>query len=99
MPKRMDRLRERLVALGYQEIVAIPMVDSKRDELFRPEGVAPAVIGNPLAEDASVMRSTGIVSMVGALEWNLNHGQRNLRLFEIGGRTNCATASRWKRRC
>jgi phenylalanyl-tRNA synthetase beta chain len=42
------------------------------------------VIGNPLAEDASVMRSNGVVSMIGALEWNLNHGQRNLRLFEIG---------------
>ena len=42
------------------------------------------MIGNPLAEDASVMRSTGIVSMIGALEWNLNHSQRNLRLFEIG---------------
>ena len=79
-----DRLRERVVALGYQEIVAIPLVDARRDEIFRAEGVAPAVIGNPLAEDASVMRSTGIVSMLGALEWNLNHGQRNLRLFEIG---------------
>jgi phenylalanyl-tRNA synthetase beta chain len=79
-----DRLRERVVALGYQEIVAIPLVDSRRDEIFRAEGVAPAVIGNPLAEDASVMRSTGIISMIGALEWNLNHGQRNLRLFEIG---------------
>jgi len=82
----MDRLRERLVALGYHEIVEIPLVDSKRDDLFRREGVTPAIIGNPLAEDASVMRSTGIVSMVGALEWNLNHGQRNLRLFEIGKR-------------
>jgi phenylalanyl-tRNA synthetase beta chain len=80
----LDRLRERVVALGYQEIVAIPLVDSRRDEIFRAEGVAPAVIGNPLAEDASVMRSTGIVSMLGTLEWNLNHGQRNLRLFEIG---------------
>jgi phenylalanyl-tRNA synthetase beta chain len=79
-----DRLRERVVALGYQEIVAIPLVDTRRDEIFRAEGVAPAVIGNPLAEDASVMRSTGIVSMLGAIEWNLNHGQRNLRLFEIG---------------
>ncbi len=79
-----DRLRERVVALGYQEIVAIPLVDARRDEIFRAEGVAPAVIGNPLAEDASVMRSTGIVSMLGAIEWNLNHGQRNLRLFEIG---------------
>jgi len=79
-----DRLRERLVALGYQEIVEIPIVDTKRDELFRPEGLAPALIGNPLAEDAAVMRSSGTVSMLRAIEWNLNHGQRNLRLFEIG---------------
>jgi phenylalanyl-tRNA synthetase beta chain len=79
-----DRLRESIVALGYQEIVEIPIVDTERNELFRPENVAPAIIGNPLAEDAAVMRSTGIVSMVRALEWNLNHGQRNLRLFEIG---------------
>jgi len=79
-----DRLLERLVALGYQEIVEIPLVDAQRDALFRLEGCAPAMIGNPLAENASVMRSTGTVSMIGALEWNLNHGQRNLRLFEIG---------------
>jgi phenylalanyl-tRNA synthetase beta chain len=79
-----DRLRERIVGLGYQEIVEIPIVDTQRNELFRPEHLAPAVIANPLAEDASVMRSTGIVSMVRAIEWNLNHGQRNLRLFEIG---------------
>ena len=80
----LDRLRERVIALGYREIVAIPLVDARRDEIFRAEGVAPAVIGNPLAEDASVMRSNGVVSMIDALEWNLNHGQRNLRLFEIG---------------
>ncbi len=80
----LDRLRERVIALGYQEIVAIPLVDGRRDELFRAEGVAPAVIGNPLAEDASVMRSNGVVSMIDAIEWNLNHGQRDLRLFEIG---------------
>jgi phenylalanyl-tRNA synthetase beta chain len=79
-----ERLVERLVALGYQEIVEIPLVDQKRDALFRAENTNPAIIGNPLAEDASTMRSTGIVNMAGALEWNLNHGQRNLRLFEIG---------------
>src|SRR5580698_6161751 len=79
-----DRLRERIVALGYQEIVEIPIVDTERNELFRPDNLAPAVIGNPLAEDASVMRSSGTVSLLRAMEWNLNHGQRNLRLFEIG---------------
>ena len=80
----MDRLRERVIGLGYQEIVAIPIVDARRDAIFRPENFTPAMIGNPLAEDASVMRSSGVVSMISALEWNLNRGQRNLRLFETG---------------
>jgi phenylalanyl-tRNA synthetase beta chain len=79
-----DRLRERVVALGYQEIVEIPLVDPARDAIFRSGKIRPAVIANPLAEDASLLRSNGIVSMLGALEWNLNHGQRNLRLFEFG---------------
>jgi phenylalanyl-tRNA synthetase beta chain len=81
-----DRLVERVLGLGYQEIVEIPIVDAQRDALFREENFKPAVIGNPLAEDASVMRSTGIVSMVRAIEWNLNHGNRDLRLFEVGKR-------------
>ncbi len=79
-----DRLLERVVALGYQEIVEIPLVERERDALFRAENLTPATIANPLAEDASMMRSNGTVSMVGAIGWNLNHGQRNLRLFEVG---------------
>jgi phenylalanyl-tRNA synthetase beta chain len=78
------RLRERLIGLGYREILTIPHVAEERDALFRPEGVAPARLSNPLSEEANVLRSNGIVTMVAALEWNLNHGQRNARLFEIG---------------
>jgi phenylalanyl-tRNA synthetase beta chain len=78
------RLRERLIGLGYREILTIPHVAEDRDELFRPQGVVPARLANPLSEEASVLRSTGVVSMAAALEWNLNHGQRNARLFEIG---------------
>jgi len=82
-----DRLRERLIGLGYQESVPIPFVDEEHDALFRDSAAtdsAPARITNPLAEDAAVLRSTGAVTMVRTLEWNLNRGQRNLRLFEIG---------------
>jgi len=78
------RLRERLIGLGYHEILTIPHVAEERDALFRPDGVTPARMANPLSEEASVLRSTGIVTMAAALEWNLNHGQRNARLFEIG---------------
>ncbi len=44
----------------------------------------PARVANPLAADASLLRSNGLVSMAHALAWNLNRGQRNVRLFEIG---------------
>jgi phenylalanyl-tRNA synthetase beta chain len=79
-----DRLRERLIGLGYREIITIPIVDESHDAMFRPENSAPSRIANPLAEDASVLRSTGAVTMAATLEWNLNHGQRNVRLFEFG---------------
>jgi len=78
------RLRERLIGLGYREILTIPHVAEERDALFRPEGVAPARLSNPLSEEAGVLRSNGLVTMAAALEWNLNHGQRNAHLFEIG---------------
>ena len=80
------RLRERLIGLGYREIPTIPHVAEERDALFRPENAAAARLANPLSEEANVLRSTGIVTMAAALEWNLNHGQRNARLFEIGRR-------------
>ncbi|HEY4580722.1 MAG TPA: phenylalanine--tRNA ligase subunit beta [Candidatus Acidoferrales bacterium] len=85
-----DRLRERLIGLGYREIVSIPLVNAEEDALFAMEGAAPVAIANPLAEDASRLRSSGLVSMAQALAWNLNHGQRNVRLFEVG------RAYRWK---
>jgi phenylalanyl-tRNA synthetase beta chain len=78
------RVRERLIGLGYREILTIPHVGEERDALFRPACAQPAKLANPLSEEASVLKSTGLVTMAAALEWNLNHGQRNLRLFEIG---------------
>ena len=79
-----SRLRERLIGLGYREAITIPHVAEGRDALFRPPGVIPARLANPLSEEASLLRSNGSVSMALAIEWNLNHGQRNVRLFEIG---------------
>ncbi len=78
------RVRERLIGLGYREILTIPHVAEERDALFRPAAAQPARLANPLSEEAGVLRSTGLVTMAAALEWNLNHGQRNVRLFEIG---------------
>jgi len=78
------RLRERLIGLGYQEILTIPHVAEERNELFRPAEAVHAKLANPLSEEAGVLKSTGAVTMAAAMEWNLNHGQRDVRLFEIG---------------
>ena len=78
------RLRERLIGLGYHEILTIPHVAEERNELFRPADALPTKLANPLSEEAGVLKSTGAVTMAGAIEWNLNHGQRDARLFEIG---------------
>jgi phenylalanyl-tRNA synthetase beta chain len=78
------RVRERLIGLGYREILTIPHVAEERDALFRSPEIQPARLANPLSEEAGVLRSTGLVTIAAALEWNLNHGQRNVRLFEIG---------------
>jgi phenylalanyl-tRNA synthetase beta chain len=78
------RLRERLIGLGYHEILTIPHVAEDRNELFRPSDSTPAKLSNPLSEEAGVLKSTGAVTMASSIEWNLNHGQRNARLFEIG---------------
>jgi phenylalanyl-tRNA synthetase beta chain len=78
------RLRERLIGLGYHEILTIPHVSEERNELFRPADAVAAKLSNPLSEEAGVLKSTGAVTMAAAIEWNLNHGQRDVRLFEIG---------------
>jgi phenylalanyl-tRNA synthetase beta chain len=77
-------LRERLIGLGYREILTIPHVSEDRNELFRPAEAVPARLANPLSEEAGVLKSTGAVTMAAAIERNLNHGQRDVRLFEIG---------------
>jgi phenylalanyl-tRNA synthetase beta chain len=84
-----DALREkelaistRLVALGYREIIPSSMLDPEENGRFtdRP----PVVFGNPLSQEASALRSTTVPSMLHALGWNLDRGQNNLRLFELG---------------
>ena len=92
------RLRERLIGLGYHEILTIPHVSEERNELFRPADVIPAKLANPLSEEAGVLKSTGAVTMAVAIEWNLNHGQRNVRLFEIGHHYRFVNGKSWESR-
>src|SRR5580658_6522152 len=49
-----SRMRERLIGVGYHEVLTDPSVSEERNELFRPPDVLPAKLSNPLSEEAGV---------------------------------------------
>ncbi|HEV2350639.1 MAG TPA: phenylalanine--tRNA ligase subunit beta [Terriglobia bacterium] len=73
---------EILVASGYRQIIANSMVDPAENARFTD--LPPVVLQNPLSQEASAMRSTPVPGMLRALRWNLDRGQADLRLFELG---------------
>ncbi len=76
-------LRALLTGSGYSEICGLSLSDEKIEHRFRPD-VIPERLTNPLTEDASVLRMSLLPSVLKAIQWNLNHGIRDLQFFELG---------------
>jgi phenylalanyl-tRNA synthetase beta chain len=72
----------RLVGLGYREIIPFSMIDPEENARFSKR--SPVVLANPLSQDASVLRSSSVPSMLRALRWNLDRDQTEVHLFELG---------------
>jgi len=77
------RIGQIMVARDYQEIVSYAFVEEQieRDLCGNTDPVA---LQNPIASNMSVMRSSLIGGLVGALRFNLNRKQSRVRLFETG---------------
>ena len=76
-------LRALLTGSGYSEIYSLSLSDEKIEHRFRPD-VIPERLTNPLTEDASVLRMSLLPNVLKAIQWNLNHGIRDLQFFELG---------------
>lgn len=81
-------LRRALNAFGYDEAINFSFI--QQDARFE---LIPALSGhendqpqlaNPIIEDAAWMRSTLLPGLLASVRHNLNHGIRDVRLFEIG---------------
>lgn len=77
-------LRETLEAQGYDETINFALSSAGAAEQFLPPGETLAPLRNPLSEETAVLRPSGLLSLVETLAWNVNRGQRHLRLYEIG---------------
>lgn len=76
-------LRRHLSARGYREAVTYSFVDPKMQRLFDPE-LAGVPLQNPISADMSVMRTSLLAGLVGAVVHNVNRQQPRVRLFETG---------------
>jgi phenylalanyl-tRNA synthetase beta chain len=77
-----NRLRSDLLALGYNQAISLSFISHAEAKEFT--SASPVEIANPLSEEASVMRPTLVPSMVAMLVHNINRGNDNVKLFEIG---------------
>jgi phenylalanyl-tRNA synthetase beta chain len=76
------KLRNSLLALGYDEAVSLTFISHQDAETF--SSVAVVELANPQSEEASVMRSSLVPGMLNMLAYNLNRDADNVRLFEAG---------------
>ncbi len=77
-----ERLRSSLLALGYNESISLTFIS--KDDAHRFSTAAELDLANPLSDEASVMRTSLVPSMLNLLAYNLNRGSENVRLFEAG---------------
>ncbi|HET9714447.1 MAG TPA: phenylalanine--tRNA ligase subunit beta [Pyrinomonadaceae bacterium] len=81
-------LRRALNAFGYDEAINFSFIPQEnRFELipwFTGREEHQPQLANPIIEEAAWMRSTLLPGLLNSLRHNLNHGTRDVRLFEIG---------------
>src|SRR5690606_19049250 len=77
------RLKERLVSLGYQEVITYSFVEPGL--MSRIDSNPPAIaLQNPISSDMAVMRTRLWPGLLSVLRYNANRQQDRVRIFECG---------------
>lgn len=79
----LNALRERMVSLGYREVITYSFVDTPLLARLTPEQ-HPLQLANPISSEMSAMRTTLWAGLIHTLRHNLNRQQTRVRLFESG---------------
>ena len=85
-----------LVDSGFYETVNYSLTTPAEEAAYYGKTFPMTALSNPLTEDATHLRTTLVPGLMGSLRRNLNLGNRNLRLFEIGNVFPADDASREK---
>lgn len=80
----LQRLKQSLVTLGYQEIVTYSFIEPKLAATVCGTDQEVVRLQNPISEDMSVMRTSILPGLLATALYNQNRQQERLRLFEAG---------------
>ncbi|MGB6192398.1 MAG: phenylalanine--tRNA ligase subunit beta, partial [Terracidiphilus sp.] len=77
-------VRRTLLAAGFNEAIASTFCSAQEAALTAPQPGVAVPLGNPLSEEAGVLRPSLIPGMLAAAAGNLHRDVADVRLFEIG---------------
>jgi phenylalanyl-tRNA synthetase beta chain len=77
-------LRSTLIALGWNEAISSTFCSAAEAAIFEPQPGTSVALGNPLSEEAGVLRSSLLSGMLTMLALNLNRDSDDASLFEMG---------------
>ena len=82
--KTRKTIRRILLAQGFNETVTYTMINQKFLDDSKQANLKGLKIVNPLTRDQEMMTPTMLPSMLNILRFNLNRGEKDLKLFEAG---------------
>jgi phenylalanyl-tRNA synthetase beta chain len=77
-------VRGTLLAAGFHEAIGSTFCSAAEAALTAPQPALVAPLGNPLSEEAGVLRPSLVPGMLAMIAGNLNRDVNDVRLFELG---------------
>jgi phenylalanyl-tRNA synthetase beta chain len=77
-------IRTQMLSLGYSEAISSTFCAAVDAALFAPRPDSAVAMGNPLSEEAGMLRPSLLPGMLTMLAHNLNRDVSEVRLFEMG---------------
>jgi len=80
--KMEQAVRDTARGLGYDETISISLGPEARMRRF--SSAEPLALANPLSAESAVLRTSALPGVLDAVLWNLNRGEKDSHVFEVG---------------
>lgn len=79
-----NKIRDILKSSGLSEVITYSLMSRKALSMAKIDDKDAAAVRNPLSAEQEVLRPSSISGMLGAIRYNINRKNSDLRLFELG---------------